>query len=77
MDAMKAKQKPVHVWEIAEHLGLEAAELAAVSQGELTEQVGIVVHRKEQQFSGEGLADLADQLIDVLIEEEVLKGGAA
>jgi electron transfer flavoprotein alpha/beta subunit len=77
MDAMKAKQKPVHVWEIAENLGLVEADLAALRIGELTGQIGIVVHRKEQLLAGEGMADLADQLIDVLIAEEILKGGAA
>ncbi len=77
LDAMKAKQKPVHVWDLAADLGLTGAELEAQRIGELTEQVGIVVHRKEQLLTGDGLVGLADRLIDVLIEEEILKGGAA
>ena len=77
MDAMKAKQKPVHVWDLAADLGLAETELTALRIGEQTEQVGIVVHRKEQLLAGEGMEDLADRLIDVLIEEEILKEGAS
>ncbi len=75
MDALKAKKKPVTTWQLAD-LGLSVAELENLRGFASATQVGVVVHRKENLFKGKTPAELADQLIDALLQENVLKGGA-
>ncbi|NOZ72291.1 MAG: electron transfer flavoprotein subunit beta/FixA family protein [Chloroflexi bacterium] len=72
MDALKAKKKPVHLWQIDSDLGLSKDELA---QQILLEQVGlqgVVIDRKQVLLKGDSPADVANQLIDRLIEENIL-----
>lgn len=76
MDAIKAKKKPVNIWQVEADLGLAKAELEKLSSFESAEQVGVIVHRKQQMLKGGSPADLADQLIDALLQENVLKGAA-
>lgn len=71
MDALKAKKKPVTTWPVAE-LGVALPE----SKLESTSQIGIIVHRKEVMFKGKPVHEMADQLIDALLQENVLKQGA-
>ncbi len=75
MDALKAKKKPVNVLSIGD-LGLDQATLEQKSQVKLAEQQGIVVHRKQQIVKGDSMQEVADKLIDILLQENVLKGGA-
>ncbi len=75
MDALKAKQKPVHVWDMVADLGLDPGALDTGLAGELTWQEGIIIHRKQQVLRGEDLAGLAETLIDHLLEEKILLGG--
>lgn len=75
MDALKAKKKPVTVWNI-DDLGLSKAELENGSSFAAASQIGIVTRRKQQVLKGQDMAALADQLIDALLAENVLKGGA-
>jgi electron transfer flavoprotein beta subunit len=75
MDALKAKKKPVNVLSVGD-LGLDQAELEQKSQVILAEQQGIVVHRKQQIVKGASMQEMADKLIDILVQENVLKGGA-
>lgn len=75
MDALKAKKKPVNVISIGD-LGLDQAALEEKSQIKLAEQQGIVVHRKQQIIKGASMQEAADKLIDILLQENVLKGGA-
>ncbi len=76
MDAIKAKKKPVNLWTAADPLGLSAEELAKNSRLASSSQIGIVVHRKGQVFKGQSAAVLADKLVDALVEDKILKGGA-
>lgn len=76
MDAIKAKKKPVTLWTVADPLGLSPADLSQNSRLASASQIGIVVHRKGQVFKGQAPAELADGLLDALVADGVLKGGA-
>lgn len=75
MDALKAKKKPVNVLSLGD-LGLDQAQLESESKTKLVDQQGIVVHRKQQIVKGASMQEVADKLIDILLQEHVLKGGA-
>ncbi len=75
MDALKAKKKPVNVISVGD-LGLDKAGLEQASKVEVKDQVGVVVHRKQQLVKGASMTEVADKLIDILLQENVLKGGA-
>jgi len=72
MDAVKAKKKPVTIWQPAAELNLTAEALLARVGTKRTAQEGIVVRRKQQLFQGEDMANLANQLLDALVAERVL-----
>lgn len=74
MEAIKAKKKPVNVWTVEEGLGLSQADLGQLHTYELVGQVGIVVQRKQQIIKGQNLVEIADRVIDALVEDHVLKG---
>ncbi len=71
MDALKAKKKPVTTWTVA-----DVAAAPVESKLQSVSQLGIVVHRKQVLLKGKPVAELADALIDALLQENVLKGGA-
>jgi electron transfer flavoprotein beta subunit len=73
MDALKAKKKPVTLWQAETELGLSAAALASSSCFASASQIGVLVYRKQNIFNGQPAAALADQLIDALLQENVLK----
>ena len=72
MDALKAKKKPVAVWQVAADLGLTPEQLQARAGVTRTAQEGIVIKRKQQMFQGEDMAALANQLLDALVAERVV-----
>jgi electron transfer flavoprotein beta subunit len=76
MDALKAKKKPVNLWQVEADLGLSGAALANGGRVESASQIGVLVQRKQNIFKGKPAAELADQLIDALVRENVLKGAA-
>lgn len=76
MDAIKAKKKPVNVWTVEENLGLSQADLSQMHTYELAGQLGIVVHRKQEIFKGQNLVEIADQVINALVQDHVFRGEA-
>jgi electron transfer flavoprotein beta subunit len=76
MDAIKAKKKPVNLWKVETDLGLSLTELQSLNSFESSSQIGVIVHRKRQMFKAGTSAELADQLIDALLQENVVKGAA-
>jgi electron transfer flavoprotein beta subunit len=76
LQAMQAKKKPVHIWGLDE-LDLEPVDLANLNPYEETDKTGIVVNRKQEILKGQTMQEVADQLIDRLIEEKILSGGTA
>lgn len=76
MDAIKAKKKPVNIWQVEAELGLNKADLEQSNALSASSQLGIVVHRKQNVLKGKPVIELADQLIDVLLQENVVKGVA-
>jgi electron transfer flavoprotein alpha/beta subunit len=74
MDALKAKKKPVNLWNLQEHLGIAVEEAGQAGELGILSQEGIVVHRKRQMVSGQSPAEAADHLIDALLQENILKG---
>lgn len=75
MDAIKAKKKPVTIWRL-EDLGLSLADLESLISFTSSQQTGVIVHRKQNYFKDKTPSELADQMIDALIQENVFKGGA-
>lgn len=76
MDALKAKKKPVNIWQVEADLGLSLAELEKYSGFASTSQIGVIVHRKQHMLKAGTPVELADQLIDALLQENVVKGAA-
>ena len=76
MEAMKAKKKPVHVWNIESDLGMSATDLLAKAGLEKVQAEGVVVHRKQQLLQGEDLAALSNELVDLLLADHVIEGAA-
>jgi electron transfer flavoprotein beta subunit len=76
MDALKAKKKPVNLWQVEADLGLSPAELEKLSGFESSSQIGVIVHRKQHMLKAGTPLELADQLIDALLQENVVKGAA-
>jgi len=78
MDALKAKKKPVHLWQVDADLGLDKKELAQKATLEQIATEGVVINRKQQMVAGDDPAAIANQLIDLLVKENVItaNGGA-
>ena len=76
LEAMKAKKKPVHIWNVEADLGLSAAELLPKAALEKVKAEGVVVHRKQQLLQGDDLAVLSNELVDVLLADHIIEGGA-
>jgi len=75
MEAMQAKKKPVHIWQVKEDLGLSSEVLEERIYLECLETRGVVVHRKQVQLAGSDPRELAHELLDKLIEDGVVEGG--
>lgn len=73
LQALKAKQKPVHRWQLAQDLSLAPEDLVAQKYLERISRTGVVVHRKRQMLNGDDMATLAQQLVDYLEEEGLLE----
>lgn len=71
LQAMKAQKKPSHALTI-EDLGLDKSVLDQAFAGHLTGETGIVVNRRQQVLMGHGLSEMADKLIDTLVDDQVL-----
>lgn len=74
MDALKAKKKPVNIWQVEADLGLAPADLEKLSGFAASSQIGVIVHRKQHMLKAGTAPEMADQLIDALLQEGVLKG---
>ncbi len=77
MDALKAKKKPIHLWQIDSDLGLSKDELAQQILLETVETQGVIIHRKQKLLQGDNPEDVANQLLDHLLTENVLIEGSA
>lgn len=76
LEAMKAKKKPVHVWNVETDLGLSSTELLENRALENVRSEGVVVHRKQKVLQSDDLAALSNELVDLLVADNVIKGGA-
>jgi len=77
MEALKAKKKPVHLWQVDSDLGLSKDELAQKVRLEKVATEGIVIHRKQELIKEGSPAELANQLLDLLVKENVVTEGGA
>jgi electron transfer flavoprotein beta subunit len=72
LQAMKAQKRPLRMLKIEEDLGLSAA---ALQDGQALTEVsrrGVVVPRRQVMLTGQNTAELADRLIDALVQEDVV-----
>jgi electron transfer flavoprotein beta subunit len=73
MDAVKAKKKPVNIWQPAGDLGLDNESIEARVLVRRVDQEGIVVKRKQQMFDNGDVAMMVNHLIDALVADQVVK----
>lgn len=76
LEAMKAKKKPVHIWNVEADLGLSTAGLLEKAALQKVQAEGVVVHRKQQVLQGDDLAALSNELVGLLLADHVIEGGA-
>ena len=76
LEAMKAKKKPVNIWNVGTDLGLSAADLQQKAALEKVSAEGVVVHRKRQILKGDDLNTLSNALVDLLLADHILEGDA-
>jgi electron transfer flavoprotein beta subunit len=76
LEAMKAKKKPVNIWNVETDLGLSIADLQQKAALEKVQAEGVVVHRKQQVLKGDDLNALSKELVDLLVADHVIEGGA-
>jgi len=77
MEALKAKKKPVHLWQVDTDLGLSKDDLVQRIKVEKVATKGVVIHRKRELLKGSSAAELANQLLDLLLKETVITEGGA
>lgn len=75
-DALMAKKKPIHVWQIESDLDLSQEKLSQKGALDRVQTEGIVIDRKQQLLQGDDPAELANRLVDLLLADNVIKGGA-
>ena len=76
LEAMMAKKKPVHLWNVEADLGLSTDELLQKAALEKVRSEGVVVHRKQKLLQGDDLAALSNELVELLLADRVIEGGA-
>jgi electron transfer flavoprotein beta subunit len=79
LQAMKAQKKPTNTWEMQADLGLDKDALTqSASRCSVLTTEGIVVERQGRVLKAMELSEMADRLVDWLVEEQVLvqPGGA-
>ena len=76
LEAMKAKKKPVHIWNIESDLGFSEDELLQKAGLAKVHSEGVVVHRKQQVLQGDNLTALSNELVDILFADQVIDGGS-
>lgn len=75
MDAVKAKKKPVNIWQPATDLDLTNGSIEARVSVHRIDQAGIVVQRKQKMLADGDMTTVANQLIDALVAEQLVKEG--
>lgn len=76
LETMKAKRKPFHVWNVEDDLGLSIDDLLVKATLETVKAEGIVVDRKQKLLQGDDMTALSNALVDLLIADNVIEGGA-
>ena len=76
MEAMKAKKKPVNIWNVEAELGLPIADLEQKAALNKVKAEGVVVHRKQRVLKGDDLNTLSEELVDLLLADHIIEGGA-
>ena len=77
MDALKAKKKPVHLWQVDADLGLPQESLAPKASLVRVGTEGVIIQRKQTLVQGGSPAEQANQLLDLLLQENVFTEGGA
>jgi len=73
LQAMKAQKRPISVADVQSDLGLALESLRELQPWSEVSRRGVVVPRKQTTLKGQGLVELADHLIDALIDEHALE----
>jgi len=72
MEALRAKKKPVYLWQIEQDLGISRDDLEQRAALEKMDVAGVVIHRKQTMLQSDNSTKLANQLIDLLITEDII-----
>ena len=74
MEAMQAKQKPVHIWDLKNDLGLDDEILEDKEHLERIDTEGVIVSRKQIKLENMESRELAEKLIEMLKQDQVIEG---
>lgn len=73
MEAMQAKKKPVHIWDLKDDLGVDDEVLEEKKHLEWLGTEGVVVLRKQIKLENMESRELAEKLLEMLIQDQVLE----
>lgn len=74
MDVLKAKKKPLAVWQLEADLGISPASLQEASPLQFLRSEAVLVSRKQVLLCDRSVSDLASELVERLVQEGVLEG---
>lgn len=74
MDVLKAKKKPLAVWQLEADLGISPASLQEASPLQFLRSEAVLVSRKQVLLEDRPVSDLASELVERLVQEGVLEG---
>jgi electron transfer flavoprotein beta subunit len=73
MEVLQAKEKPFLEWKLEGDLGLSIEDLQTIPSLELLRTEGVVVERKRILWRDKSATELANQVVDFLVQEGVLE----
>ncbi len=74
MDVLKAKKKPLALWELEADLGITPASLQEAATVKQLGSEAVIVSRRQTVLWNKPASDLARELVELLVQEGVLEG---
>lgn len=73
MDVLKAKKKPLALWQLEADMGISPASLQEASPLQFIRSEAVLVNRKQVLLRDRPPSDLADELVERLVQEGILE----